>query len=284
MKAYLLNPVHIFRHRERIQPTLRRWLRNAGIALNENDRRLRALRDVHRGRRAFIVGNGPSLRIEDLHRLGDEVTFASNKIFLAFDQTAWRPSYYSVSDRLVAKNNAETIRGLAVKMLHSDLTRPFLDGCADVCWVHEMNRNFTSFQQDGDAIRLVPAPYFSRNVFRGMDSGDTVVYMQMQLAYYMGIREVYLMGIDFHFAIPSQVATTGIKTQAHGLVSTGEVNHFHPEYRKPGEVWGIPRLDRQYRAFLRARLEFEQAGGRILNASRQTRLDAFQTCSLDELF
>ena len=58
-----------------------------------NSRRLKALEDIHRGRRAFIVANGPSLRTEDLDRLKSEVTFASNKIHLAYDETDWRPIY-----------------------------------------------------------------------------------------------------------------------------------------------------------------------------------------------
>ena len=47
------------------------------------DAKLKALKDCHRGRRAVIVGNGPSLNVADLERLKDEITFASNKIYLA---------------------------------------------------------------------------------------------------------------------------------------------------------------------------------------------------------
>ena len=35
--------------------------------------------DIHSGRRAFIIGNGPSLTVADLERLKGEVTFASEQ-------------------------------------------------------------------------------------------------------------------------------------------------------------------------------------------------------------
>jgi hypothetical protein len=59
-----------------------------------------------------VIGNGRSLKVEDLGRVRDEITFASNKGNLAFDETSWRPTYYSVSDVLVAQNNAPAINSL----------------------------------------------------------------------------------------------------------------------------------------------------------------------------
>jgi uncharacterized Rossmann fold enzyme len=33
------------------------------------EKRLKALKDLHRGKRCFIIGNGPSLKAEDLEML-----------------------------------------------------------------------------------------------------------------------------------------------------------------------------------------------------------------------
>ena len=86
--------------------------RRMGLPFGANDSRIKALRNCHAGRRAFVIANGPSLRVEDLDLLRNEITFASNKIFLAFDSTPWRPTYYFASDNLVGRNNAEIIRNL----------------------------------------------------------------------------------------------------------------------------------------------------------------------------
>ena len=53
--------------------------------------------DIHYTR-AFIVGNGPSLKVEQLNKLIPEVSFGVNRIHLLYDQTAWRPDYYVYMD------------------------------------------------------------------------------------------------------------------------------------------------------------------------------------------
>ncbi len=50
----------------------------------ESIRQLAALKDIHRGERCFIIGNGPSLKQTDLSRLKDEFTFGMNRFYLMF--------------------------------------------------------------------------------------------------------------------------------------------------------------------------------------------------------
>lgn len=276
----ILNPVYIFENRERIMPTLvskskrfpsfcHRWLRAQGVILTTNDRRIATLKDKHRGNRCFIIGNGPSLKIEDLDRLKNEVTFASNKIYLAFDSTEWRPTYYSITDVLVAENNRSAIDELTLSKILEENIRPFFKKDSAI-WLHSLRRPFV----DGEYKFG-----FSINALEGVYGGWTVIYLQMQLAFYMGIREIYLIGVDYDFEIPE---TTG-EMCASGEVLThqGEINHFHPDYRKPGETWTVPLLDNQYEAFLEGKRTVESHGGKILNASRKTKLKVYQLVDFD---
>ena len=41
---------------------------------------LKTLKGIHIGKRCFIIGNGPSLRVEDLEKIKDEYTFAANRM------------------------------------------------------------------------------------------------------------------------------------------------------------------------------------------------------------
>lgn len=45
------------------------WCAEQHLPWSGNDRRMRALRDRHRGRRDFIIGKGPSLKIADVQRV-----------------------------------------------------------------------------------------------------------------------------------------------------------------------------------------------------------------------
>jgi hypothetical protein len=141
-----------------------------------------------------------------------------------------------------------------------------LSGSNDTLWLPELSS---------------PRQRFSTDCARGVYGGYSVVYLQLQLAFYLGIRELYLIGMDFDFKVQG---VTDQKCE-HGQVleSVGEQNHFHPDYRPPGELWTMPRLDRQEAAFQCAREAFEAHGGRIVNASRKSLLEVFPRGDLDQI-
>lgn len=244
-----------------------------GIQMAFNRRRIERLRDSLHGRRCFVIGNGPSLRIEDLERLRGEITFASNKIHLAFDETDWRPSWYTVIDEVMAANNRQTFRSLALRKIYS--------------W--EASRILKP-DRHAIVVRSLPHPRdaegnehigFCEDLHRGVHGGYSVLFFSLQAAAFMGIAEVYLIGVDFSFKLSP---STGRSTPYSGeiLVSEGEMNHFHPDYRSAGETWTMPRLDKQREAFRVARRWFEKRGGCLLNASRQTELDVLDRVDLDQ--
>ncbi len=236
-----------------------------GFPLSANDKKLTALHNRHQGKRCFILGNGPSLKIEDLDRLKGEITFAANKIFLAFDQTDWRPDYYFVVDRVVAENNRETIQQLPLDKYVTNFLRPLFPG-----------DDFTYFEIRGGC---------QTDIRRGLDSGATVIAAMIQFAYFMGFREIILIGVDFDFAVQ---ATSTEKTPEGDqiLISAGEQNHFHPDYRTEGEKWTYPKLDEQYAYFKRQRDFLFKIEGKniIFNASHQTKLDVFPLVEFSTLF
>ena len=243
-----------------------------GVALTVNDRALLALRDRHRGQRAFIVGNGPSLRMDDLDRLVGEVTFGCNRIYLAFPETRFRPTYYTAIDALGVQLDAPAIDAVGVddpdmcKLMPYDV-RPWLRRRAQCVFFDMGAGNLAGFS--GDPLR------------QELFGGYSVLFIQMQLAFYMGVAEVYVIGCDHHWRIPA-----GEPERVWGdavLTSEGERNHFHPDYRRPGERWNLPKVDLQEKAFAIARRHYERAGRRIFNATRGGQLEVFERRDFDEV-
>ncbi|MBU0512166.1 MAG: hypothetical protein KJ638_10780, partial [Chloroflexi bacterium] len=75
--------------------TLHPWRR-------ESIARLAALKDIHKGERCFIIGNGPSLKRTDVSKLRGEFTFGMNRIYLAFPEWGFRTSFLvSVNDLVI---------------------------------------------------------------------------------------------------------------------------------------------------------------------------------------
>jgi len=78
----------------------------------ESIRRLAELKDVHNGKRAFIIGNGPSLRQTDLYKLRDEFTFGMNRIYLLFPELGFHTTYFVSINDLVIQQFADEILAL----------------------------------------------------------------------------------------------------------------------------------------------------------------------------
>ena len=74
-------------------------LRENGFFLNNNYKELKKYKDAYKGKRCFLIANGPSLKVEDLNLLKGEYTFGCNKIFYLFDKTEWRPTFYCILDK-----------------------------------------------------------------------------------------------------------------------------------------------------------------------------------------
>lgn len=231
----------------------------------EDEAFLNATRNRYLGQRCFVLGNGPSLRVSDLELLRDEVTFAANKIYLCFDETNWRPTYYSVEDLLVARNNmAEIMSVEGTTKIFPHHMLPLLP--------RRPNHHYARWLPPAD--NRSPHREFSTDLAKGICWGSTITYSLMQMAVHMGFREIYILGLDHSYVEPD--------TKKDGaLVSQGEVNHFHPDYRKTGEVWHLPVLDRLETSYGFAKTYCDSIGVKVYNASRYSKLDVFPRVDLD---
>lgn len=236
--------------------------------------RLLYLKDKYIGKRAFILGNGPSLRNIDFHLLKDEVTIASNGIFFLFEEMGFLPTFYTVEDTLVAEDRADIINKIrgTTKIFPFDL-RFFL-------------RGQDPLRQDEDTLyinflRRYPFfPQFSTDFTNHVFWGGTVTYLNIQLAHFLGIKEVYLVGIDHNYVVPK----TDIQTKDIILSQSVDQNHFHPDYFGPGYRYHDPRLDRMEIGYKRVKTFCKQNGWQVYNATFGGRLELFERRDFKSLF
>jgi hypothetical protein len=240
-----------------------------------NNLQLFLLKNKHKNKRIFLIGNGPSLKIEDLDKLKNEITFAANKIYLSYDQTDFRPTYYLVEDDLVYKQNYKNISSLkgSIKFFPSYAKRwerPLRDGIYfKMNLLGSTTENFPNFH--------------SNPLDEGLYWGSTVIYTMIEFAVYFGCNEIYLLGVDFSFEVPDTSEYNKYENRID-LICNGEVNHFHKDYRKIGEKWNLPNLDVQLKSFTKAKEYCDSHGIRIYNVSRRTKLDIFEKINFDTLF
>ncbi len=245
-----------------------RSISRASLPNKFNDDKLKQLKNCHKGQRAVIVGNGPSLNVSDLDRIKNEITFASNKIYLAFDSTDWRPTYLTVTDCVVASNIKKFLRETEICKIFGHATHQHFEDAQDITFGNPPSAHFHPLEWD---------------LLKGVKTGHSVLYWDLELAFWMGIREIYAIGLDFSFEVKSK--PTGEKAMGNDvLVSSGEANHFHPDYRPAGETWTMPKLDQQRKEFEQALEKYQSDHGMIYNASRKTKLDVWPRVDFDTIF
>ncbi len=227
----------------------------------ESKRRLAAFKDRHRGQRAFIIGNGPSLRHTDVSKLKGEITFGLNRVYLAFPQWGFHTTYLVSVNDLVIQQCANDLRALPMWKFFTWRARR---------WIPLDERTiflFTTYM----------GPTFATDARGRLWEGATVTYVALQLAYHMGFDEVILIGVDHNFT------TQGPPNQE--VVSQGEdPNHFLPHYFGKGFRWQLPDLATSEKAYRMARAAFEAAGRRVVDATIGGKLQVFPKVAYASLF
>lgn len=230
------------------------WRRNSIEQLN-------GLKDIHKGERCFLIGNGPSLRKTDLSRLRGEFTIGMNRFYLAFPELGFQTSYYLVLNDLVIEQSAEEIRALDMPVFVSWRARKWLQPASNLIFLYS---TYTGVK-------------FAENVSGRVWEGGTVTYAGLQLAFHLGFDPVILIGVDHSYSARGRPNET--------VVSQGDDNdHFHPGYFGKGVRWQLPDLENWERSYRIARAHYENAGRRVMDATIAGKLQVFEKADYDSLF
>lgn len=240
---------------------------NKGVILNNvydcSDRieeyynpKLEKYRGIYANKRCFIVGTGPSLKIEDLDMLlqNKEICFSVNNIFRSFNDTKWRPNYYVVTDY-------EFLEG-GEKLVNVSQSIKFISDCCQKFWENNQDDSVIKFHTQYEWFHD-RKPKFSNDFARKSYLGGTVVFACLQLAVYMGFTEIYLLGVDCNYL----------------KGSCG--NYF---YRQDTEDNFDHRVDYMISAYLSARDYANSHDIKIFNATRGGKLEVFERVDFEMLY
>ena len=124
--------------------------------------------------------------------------------------------------------------------------------------------------QYGDILRQAK---FSSDPSTGFFVGRTVTLFNIQLATFLGLNPIFLLGIDHNYF--GADARPGVITSSAG-------SHFHPDYRAPGETVFGANIPAMTLAYAEASTWAEKHGVSIMNASRVTALQVFPRIEFEE--
>lgn len=240
---------------------------NSGIVYyklhcRQHQERLKQIKNSHDGERCFIIGNGPSLAVEDLNRLTNEDCFGVNEIHRIFSQTNWRPKYYLIMDRY-SKSTPEQIRDIQSETVFlGDYYCRFNEVLRqDYLCVHQ------HYCYGGKYDRV------SSDISREVINSPTVSTAAMQIAAYLGYKEINLLGFDHNYAFEFADDGSVVRTDQKGA------HFFEDDVPEDiiANVWGMTQA---YKGFKRYADEHHIV---VRNATRGGKLEVFERVNFDDV-
>lgn len=231
--------------------------------LDRNDySSLKKFENIHLGEECYIVATGPSLLIDDLDRLhaDHKICFSMNSCIKLFGKTSWRPDYYVLSDYYVY----ESLK----KDIPDEHEIPVFFHPRKVPYVGNNSFAF-KLSSIGTELRATKIhkfvnvhPRVSDDVTKYVSDGNSVVFIILQLAAYMGFQTIYLLGTDCNYKV------------AHTKLTD---YHYTPKRRK--ETLGNEIID-DYIIFDKFAKERKI---QILTATRGGMLEVFPRVNADDV-
>ncbi len=236
--------------------------RKRGRFYDDESERLSLFKDIHKGARCFIVCTGPSLKIEDLEKLKGEYTIGVNSIIDAYSKTDWRPTYYCVTDHYAFKSHLKDreVEGGAYALKNSFFHFRIEEKHAGEDNFHlpvSCENHKKSNLKKGNIV-------LSDDISVCVYDAFTVAASAVQIAVYMGFKEIYFIGADNNYT----------KDSRHFSESEMNDNQLGTE-----DFSDIVTLAR--RGFSACAEFAGKRGVKIYNATRGGKLEVFERVDLD---
>jgi uncharacterized Rossmann fold enzyme len=220
---------------------------------------IRLYKNIHRGQRCFIIGNGPSVNKTNFRLIRNEINFGTNLLYEALEKLGIKCTYYVMFNKYLMSIYFDNF---------CNLDLPFFIGQhAAEEYAQQIKKTNKEFKQKPVVIRykrelMWAGKEMSTDLHKGSSDGDSVVISGLQIAYYMGFTKVYLLGCDCDFGI-------------QGHFYTGTTKGDEDEQNV-----SVPRWMKSYRMCKKA---YEADGREIINATVGGKLEVFKRQSLEEI-
>ncbi len=253
----------------------------------ESKPEIRQFKNKHKGERCFLIGNGPSLRADDLEKLHDygEISFGCNDIYKIFDQTAWRPTYFMLTDFADIESRMEILANMDVEHkifaeleegYHGDssvLRNVFRQGRGNFYYTHTI----PAISRAGDDCTR-----FSPDASKALYGGVTVMYKMMQMAVYMGFINIYLLGVDGNSTAIDDSPNAYVARKLHFYDDCAdEIARVYTIRTRPPKK---PSETMLLSVYAQAEKYTREHGIKIYNATRGGILETFERVDFDSLF
>ena len=237
---------------------------------------IRQFKDIYKGQRCFIIGNGPSIRNQKLDLLANEVTYASNLFVLHPLFSQMRLKYLCLSD---PKFWDSGFLEPSIEKAINDFPDLFVFAECDVLHHKQTWQKFPSkrsFVYSLDKKNPVYDGHFQIDPTLGTCHGHTVIIdICIPLAFYMGCSDIYLVGCDCDYRLSD--------------APTHEAGYFYDIKAQKSRTGNIDYLRNDWARLVFASYDTvnkyaNRNNKRILNATAGGKLEVFPRFEFEALF
>jgi len=229
----------------------------------------------HKGERCFVIGNGPSIKQQDLDPLRDETTFVVN----GFWKHPWvresQPTYYFICDPIFFDGSPEAgkfFQDLREHIVDSHFFVPS-SSLTTVVEGKLLPPESTSYiAYNGRLLGENPDDEF--DLTAPVPSVQTVPQLAMLAAIYMGFSQVYLLGLDHDWLARLQ---PGGYNFFEGLT----INHPHALVHRGAYDAEMASMLKVWNGYHALNAKAKQFGTEIFNATHGGFLDVFPRVSYE---
>lgn len=245
-------------------------------------------KNIHYGERCFILATGPSIQTQDLLPLQDELCIAVSQFFLHKNINIISPKYHVLAPTHAPFNfdDLNKIFDGLTQSYKNDVTC-FLGYSSYIYSNYRFIEKYPQYKNDKQYFidysmskSLNESNYCNDEIWK-IDkrpfSIRTVIYSAIQVALYMGCKEIYLIGCDHDYLNDtSRVTNHHFYKEEEGISDAEHLNSFTTErwFEEYYFRWRQYRLIREYAQSINCQ---------IFNATQGGMLDVFPRVKLEEI-
>jgi hypothetical protein len=227
-----------------------------GSILKEHTEKIKKYKDLHKDKRCFIIGTGPSIKNVNFSLIKNEILIGTNTLYRGIENFKIKPQYWGCVDSIVLDAHYKSMFNLKTKL--------FLAGSA--------GRKYLSTYQDKPANAdimvlknlsdIIIWNKMGKDITHGVYGGGNVISdVCLHIAYYMGCNPIYLLGVDY--------SNLGVRWD--GLLTENKKGLTENIYNKCLKSFDILNDI------------FKQDGRTIINLSEESKVTAFKKEKLEDI-
>jgi hypothetical protein len=213
----------------------------------------------HLGQRCFVIATGPSLNATNLSILSKEICFGVNNLYESLGKIKVKCRYYAISDPFEWNKIGERVSKIQGTTVFST------QGYGGDHYI-KLQTLRSGMMWYGN---------FSKDIVDGVYAGGNVVTsIVLQVTYYMGFKEVYLLGCDCNY--DSDVTKRYFDGKLMSNEEESWIKKFDPINPQFTNDWS-----RSFASYEVAKKMYESVGRKIVNCTVGGKLEVFERRKLE---